>query len=51
MKRETAEKIIAAMKEIDVVQDKLHMALWEIEDKEERQKCRGICSVWFPMRI
>jgi len=38
MKRETGEKIIAAMKEIDVVQGKLHMAFWEIEDEEERHK-------------
>jgi hypothetical protein len=38
MRRETAEKIIATMKEIDVVQQKLHEALWEIEDSEERRK-------------
>lgn len=36
MRRETAEKIIAAMKVVDVALNKLHEELREIEDKDER---------------
>jgi hypothetical protein len=38
MKRETAEKIIAAMKEMDVALNKVHDALCEIENEEVRKQ-------------
>jgi hypothetical protein len=38
MKRETGEKVIAAMKDMDLVFKKIHDALLEIDDKEERDK-------------
>ena len=38
MKRETGEKIIAAMKRMDAVPKELDIASWEIEDIEEKSK-------------
>jgi hypothetical protein len=38
MKRETAKKIIAAMKEMDVALNKVHDALREIENEEVRKQ-------------
>jgi hypothetical protein len=38
MKRETAKKIIAAMKEMDVALNKVHDALCEIENEEVRKQ-------------
>jgi hypothetical protein len=38
MKRQTAEKIIAAMKETDAALNKVHDALCEIENEEVRKQ-------------
>ena len=38
MKRETGEKMIAALKEVDVAIEKLGTASLEIEDRDERRK-------------
>ena len=38
MKRETAKKIIVAMKEMDVALNKVHDALCEIENEEVRKQ-------------
>ena len=41
MKREAAEKVIAALKEVDAAIEKLGTASREIEDRDERMKIRG----------
>jgi hypothetical protein len=41
MRRETAEKLIAAMRKMDILLEELGKISHEIEDDEERKQMRG----------